>query len=190
MRTPFALPGLVLGFVFCTLPLLSAEAERRVAAPCELTSATVIGSGKQSEAAGREFVVRVINNSARTIALPRSPVFGWSVESLDKRGWLLKAEGGPVRRVNRKDEWDGHVAVIGTSETTPLVEISPTRSEDFHVFLPEASKALQPEALTMSTLKLTLFWAAPPTLAQSNHAVPLCALAPEWVLKVQKLSPN
>ena len=66
---------------------------------------------------------------------------------------------------------------MGTSETHPAGEISPTRSEDFHVFLPEASKALQPEALTMSTLKLTLFWAAPPRWRRATMPFPSARLA-------------
>jgi len=183
MKTPLAL----LGLIFCTLPLL-AEAERRVAAPCELTTASVIASGKETEAAGREFAVRVINHSAQTIAIPVSPAFGWRVESLEKGSWRLQAEGGPVRRVHPRDEQDGHVVVIGGPATVPLVEIPPGLSKDFYTFLPEAAQALRPEAPT-STLRLTLLWAAPAALARSNHAVPLCAFAPEFVLKVQKLPP-
>lgn len=181
MKTPLTLLALVL----CALPLLAQNAERRVVAPCELITATVVASGKQTEAEGREFGVRVFNHSARTIVLPASPVFGWRVESLDKKGWRLKAEGGPVRRVSAKDE---HIVVIGHPESTSLVEIPPNRSGDFYVFLPDAAKALQPDS-SASTLKLTLYWAAPAAFAQSNSAFPACALAPQWVLKVQKLPP-
>jgi hypothetical protein len=188
MRTLPPLLGLVLGLVFCALPLLAATSERRVAAPCELTTATVIASGKQTDTGGREFAVRVINHSAQTIALPRSPIFGWRVESLHKGSWRFTAEGGPVRRVNPKDEQDAHVAVIGNQPTGPLLEIPPNASEDFYTFLPEASKALRPGAPS-STLKLTLFWAASSALAQSNHAVPLCALVPQWVVKLQTFPP-
>ena len=115
MKTPFAL----LGLVVCALPLLAGEAERRVAAPCELTTATVIASGKQTEAAGREFAVRVINLSPQTIALPSSPAFGWRVESLEKGSWRLQAEGGPVRRVHPRDAQDGHVVVVGDPGKRP-----------------------------------------------------------------------
>jgi hypothetical protein len=182
MRTSRTLLGLIL----CALPLLAGTAERRVAVPCERTTATVIASGKETEAEGRQFAVRVINHSDQTIAMPRSPIFGWRVESLEKGVWRAKAEGGPVRRVKPKDDLDKHVVAIGGEATTPLTEISPERSEDFFVFLPEAAQALRPQDAT-STLKLTLFWAASAALARSNHAVPLCAIAPEWVLKIQKL---
>lgn len=177
----------LLGLLFCALPLLAGTAARRVAAPCERTTATVIASGKETEAEGRQFAVRVINHSGQTIALPRSPIFGWRVESLEKGVWRSKAEGGPVRRVNPKDDLDRHVVVIGSEATTPLTEISPERSEDFFVFLPEAVQALRPQTAAASTLKLTLLWAASAALAKSNQAVPLCAIAPQWVLKIQKL---
>jgi hypothetical protein len=184
MKTPFAL----LGLVVCALPLLASQTERRVAAPCELTTASVIASGKETEAAGREFAVRVINNSPQTIALPSSPAFGWRVESLERGTWRLQAEGGPVRRVHSGNEQDGHVVVIGDPASAPLLQIAPGLFKDFYTFLPEAAPALRPEA-TNSTLKLTLLWAAPAALVLSNHAVPLCALAPEFVLKLQKLPP-
>jgi hypothetical protein len=184
MKIRFAL----LGFVVCALPLLASETERRVAAPCELTTASVVASGKQTEAGGREFAVRVINHSPQTIALPNSPAFGWRVESLERGTWRLQAEGGPVRRVHPRDEQDPHVVVIGDPASAPLLEIPPGLSKDFYTFLPEAAQALRPEAPN-STLKLTLLWAAPTALARSNHAVPLCALAPEFVLKLQKLPP-
>jgi hypothetical protein len=184
MKIPIAL----LGLVVCALPLLASEAERRVAAPCELTTASVIASGKETEAAGREFAVRVINHSAQTIALPSSPVFGWRVESLERGTWRLQAEGGPVLRVHPRNEQDGHVVVVGDLATAPLTEIPPSLYKDFYTFLPEAAQALRPEAPN-STLKLTLLWAASAALARSNQAVPLCALAPEFVLKVQKLPP-
>ena len=170
MRTPTAL----LGLVVCALPLLASQTERRVAAPCELTTASVIASGKETEAAGREFAVRVINHSPQTIALPNSPVFGWRVESLERGAWRLQAEGGPVRRVHPGNE---HIAVIGDPASAPLLEIPPGLFKDFYTYLPEAAPALRPEAPN-STLKLTLLWAAPTALVLSNHAVPLCALAP------------
>jgi hypothetical protein len=181
MRTPLAL----LALLACALPLFAQNDQRRVVAPCELTSASVIPSGKRSESQGREFAVRVNNNSARPIALPRSPIFGWRVETLEKKVWRLKAEGGPVRRVNAKDE---HIVVLGNPENAPLIEISPTRSKDFYTFMPEADKALHSEK-QIATFKLTFYWAAPAALAKSNSAVPLCALAPEWEVGMQNLSP-
>ena len=171
MKTPSTLLALVL----CALPLVAQNPERRVVAPCELITATVVASGKQTEAEGREFGVRVFNHSARTIVLPASPVFGWRAESFDKKAWHLKAEGGPVRRVSEKDE---HIVVIGHPASTPLVEIPPNRSGDFYVSLPDAAKALQPDS-SASTLKLTLYWAAPAAFAQSNPASSrLCTCPP------------
>jgi hypothetical protein len=175
----------VLGLVACALPLLAENDQRRVVAACELTTASVIPSGKESKSQGREFAIRVNNNSPRMIALPQSPVFGWRVETLEKRGWQFKAEGGPVRRISAKDE---HIAVTGNPPNTPLVEIPPASKADFFVFVPEAEKALHSDR-QIATFKLTLYWAAPAELAKSNPAVPLCALAPEWKLGVQNLPP-
>jgi hypothetical protein len=179
MRTRFALLGLL---VFA-LPLFAEQGERRVVAPCELTTAAAITTGKVSETKGHEFTIRVSNNSKRTIALPRSPVFGWRVETLHKKDWRLKAEGGPVRRISATDE---HIVATGHPESLPLVEISPGGWRDFDVFLPEAEPALRPES-RRSTFKLTIYWAASADLAQSNRSVPPCALAPEWVVSMQKL---
>ena len=167
------------------LPLFAAQGERRVVAPCELTTAAAITAGKVSETKGHEFTVRVSNNSKHAVALPRSPVFGWRVETLHKRDWRLKAEGGPVRRVSTTDE---HIVATGHPPSLPLVEISPGGWRDFDVLLPEAEPALQPEG-QRSTLKLTIYWAASADLAQSNRAVPPCALTPEWVVSMQKLPP-
>ncbi|MGC2211049.1 MAG: hypothetical protein WA532_13155 [Candidatus Korobacteraceae bacterium] len=38
----------------------------------------------------------------------------------------------------------------------------------------------------LTTLKLTVYWAAPADLAQSNHNVPLCSFAGEWDVKIQR----
>jgi len=174
-----------LGLVVCALPLLAENDQRRVVAACELTTASVIPSGKESKSQGREFAIRVNNNSPRTIALPQSPVFGWRVETLEKKGWQFKAEGGPVRRVSAKDE---HIVVTGNPQNAQLLDIPPTGSADFFVFLPKAENALHSDR-QIATFKLTLYWAAPAALANSNPAVPLCALAPEWKLGVQNLPP-
>jgi hypothetical protein len=183
MKLPLAL----LGLLVCALPLLAENDQRRVVAACELTTASVVPSGKESKSEGREFAIRVNNNSLRTIAIPRSPIFGWRVEVLEKKEWRLKAEGGPVRRVNAKDE---HIVVLGgvlgNPETSPLLEIPPTGSADFYAFLPEAEKALQSDKQRAS-FKLTLYWAAPEALAKSNPAIPLCALAPEWKMGLQNV---
>lgn len=185
MRTPWAL----LGLVVCALPLFAQQAERHVVAPCKLTKALLIASGKESAIEGQEFSVRVVNNSKLTIALPRSPVFGWRVETLDKKVWRIKAEGGPVLRVkNRRNENDPHIVVIENSAPpSALLEIPPAHSEDFYTFVPEAEKALRPEGEGhLSTFKLTLYMAATAKSAQPSSAIPLCALAPEWIVTTQK----
>lgn len=181
MKTSLALLGLLL----CALPVSAENAGRRVVAACELTTATVIPSGKESDTQGREFAIRVTNNSPRTVAMPKSPSFGWRVESLNGREWSFKAESGPVRRISAKDP---HIVVSGPSQNLPLVEIAPAHGETFFVYLPEAEKALQPDR-QFSHFKLTLFWAAPPELAKANPTVLPCALAAEWVVDVQKLPP-
>jgi hypothetical protein len=181
MRIPMALLALLL----CALPLLAENGQRRVVAPCELTTASVIPSGKKSETQGSEFAIRVNNNSTRTIAFPRSPIFGWRVETQHKKDWQFKAEGGPIRRVNAKDE---HLVVLGNTENAPLIEITPTGSREFYMFLPEADEALHSEK-QIATFKLNLYWAAPAELAKSNPAVPPCAVAAEWVVGVQTFPP-
>jgi hypothetical protein len=178
MRTPLAL----LALVVCALPLLAQKAERRVVAPCELIAASLSTTGRENAAEGREFAIRVTNKSTRTIALPRSPVFGWRVETQDKNAWRFKAEGGPVHRVNAKDE---HIVAFGNPADAQMMEIAPARSADFYTFLPGTEKALQPES-QLSTLKLTVYWAASAALTQSNRAVPSCALASEWVITMQR----
>jgi hypothetical protein len=181
MKTSLALLGLLL----CALPLSAQNAGRRVVAACELTTATIIPSGKESSAQGHEFAIRVTNSSPRTVALPRSPNFGWRVESLRGREWRFKTEGGPVRRISAKDP---HIVVSGPSQNLPLVEIAPAHGETFFVYLPEADKAFQPDA-QISHFKLTLYWAAPAALAKANPTVLPCSLAAEWIVDVQKLPP-
>jgi hypothetical protein len=48
-------------------------------------------------------------------------------------------------------------------------------------------RVVAPCALTTAS-KLTLYWAAPAALTQTDPAIPLCALAPEWVGSMQKLA--
>lgn len=174
----------LLALLMCALPLFAQNGQRRVVATCELTTASVIPSGKKSETQGSEFAIRVNNNSTHPIAFPSSPIFGWRVETQHKKDWKFKAEGGPVRRVNAKDE---HIVVLGNPENAPLVEIAPTGSREFYIFLPEADKTLHSEK-QIATFKLNLYWAAPGELAKSNPAVPLCAVAAEWVVGVQTFS--
>lgn len=171
----------------CAMPLFAQQPARRVAAVCELTTASVVPSGKESESDGREYEIRVTNRSRRMIAMPRTPVFGWRVETLVKKDWKLKAEGGPVRRVSAKDK---HIVVLGDPENAPLQEIAPANSANFYTFLPEAEKALKLDKVGSATFRVTLLWAAPAALSQSNPAVLPCALAPEWTLTVQRLESN
>lgn len=175
-----------LGVVLFALPLGAQQAERRVVVPCLLTTSTVTISGAQNEAGSREFAVRVFNNSARTIAMPRTPVFGWRVEYREHGQWRFKAEGGPVRRVSPKDE--EHIVALGNSDAGPMLEIAPAHSADFYTYLAGSEKALQPEHL-LNHYRLTLYWAASAALVRSNRKVPPCALAPEWEVDMQKLPP-
>jgi len=181
MKTSLAL----LGMLLCALPLSAENAGRRVVAPCELTTATVVLSGRESDAQGSEFAIRVTNSSPRIVALPRSPEFGWSVDTLRKKDWLLKAEGGAVHRVSAKDP---HVIASGQVENLPLVEIAPAHGETFLLYLPAVEKALQPDS-QFSHYKLTLYWAADAELARIHPSVLPCALAAEWVVDVQRLPP-
>lgn len=183
MKTSLAVMGLVL----CSLPLPAQNAGRRVVAACELTTATVIPSGKEN-AQGRELAIRVTNNSPRTVAMPRSPDFGWRVESLHKWDWRFKAEGGPVRRISTKD---AHIVASGkaaSSQPEKLLEITPGSGETFFISLPDAENALQPDS-QYSHYKLTLYWAADAGLAKSFPMVLPCGLAAQWIVDVQKLPP-
>jgi hypothetical protein len=168
------------------MPLLAQAPPRRVTAPCQLASATLGLSGEESPNKGRGYSIQVLNNSHRTLAIPSPPVFGWRVDTLVKNRWKLKAEGGPVRLLTTSGSSDPHLAVTGQSASGPMVQIAPTHAFDFDFFLPEAEAALRADpGATLSTLKLSVYWAAPANLAQSNHDVPVCALAAEWVVKMQ-----
>jgi hypothetical protein len=161
-------------------------APRRVAAPCQLTSTSFGLSGEESPDKGRGYTIQVTNNSRRTIAMPATPGFGWRVETLVKSDWKLKAEGGPVRFLSTSGTSDPHMAVTGQSAAESLVQIAPTHAFDFSFFLPDAEPALRPDpGVPLTTLKLTVYWAAPADLVQSNRAVPLCALSGEWIVKIQ-----
>jgi hypothetical protein len=183
MKTSLAL----LGVLLCTLPLSAHDAGRRVVAACELTTATVIPSGRENSAKDREYAIRVTNSSPRAVALPRSPNFGWRVESLRKKDWRFKAEGGPVRRISADDP---HIVVSkglsGQSEN--MVEIAPTHGETFLVYLPEVDKALQSDS-QFSHYKLTLYWAASQELAKVTPTALPCGLTAEWIIDVQRMPP-
>jgi len=174
MKTPLAL----LGLVVCTLPLLAQQPARRVVAPCELTTSSLTPSSSEKPTKVGEFTVLVRNDSARTLALPRSPLFGWRVDVAARNGWKLKAEGGPVRRIEAKDP---HIVVVGPSGSEPMEELPPAASRTFIVNLPEAAEAFHPSR-GKSSLRLTLYWAATAELARLNPAVPACGLAPQLVV--------
>jgi hypothetical protein len=175
----------LLGMLLSALPLPAAQSDRRVVAPCELTTASLMPSGGMNSVPGREFSIRVSNDSPRTVAIPRTPDFGWRVESYLKGRWHLKAEGGPTRRLSPTDP---HIVVTGKAKDQPLVEIAPAHGETMLVSLPEVEKALQPEE-PFSQYRLTLYWAASAELAATNPKVLPCALAAEWEVRVRKLPP-
>jgi hypothetical protein len=159
---------------------------RRVAAPCELTSAQLGLSGEDSPGQGRGYSFQVANNSTRTIVMPGTPGFGWRVETLQKNGWKLKAEGGPARLLTTSGRSDPHVAVTGGSASGSMVRIAPTHAFDYSFFLPGAELALRPDpGVMLTTLKLTVYWAAPADLVHQNRDVPLCSLSGAWDVKIQ-----
>jgi hypothetical protein len=164
-----------------------------------LTSADLGPSGEDSPSQGREFALHVTNDSSRTLALPRSPDFGWRVDILNKKVWKLKAEGGPVRRINPTDEHliaasapatgsaAAQASAVGSAalpDSAQMVEIPPAQAQDFRFYLPAADPVLRPDA-GLTTLKLTVYWAAPAELAQSNRSTPTCGLAAEWVVTMR-----
>jgi hypothetical protein len=163
-----------------------ASAPRRVAAPCQFASATLSLSSEESPGQGRGYSIQVANNSKRILAMPSSPALGWRVDTLVKNTWKLKAEGGPVRLLTTSGRSDPHMAVTGQSASGPMVQIPPTHAHDFDFFLPDAEPALRLDpGLKEATFKLTVYWAAPADLAQSNPDVPACALSGDWVVKMQ-----
>jgi len=183
MKTSLALLGLAL----CALPLLAEQPARRVVAPCELTMSSLTPAGGQSPKKDREFVVMVVNESPRTLAIPRTPVFGWRVDVQTGKvahSWKLKAQGGPVRRISVTDP---HVLVTAPSGAEPMVEVLPTHSASFIADLPEAAAAFHPSRRGNSSMRLTLYWAASADLAKRVPDVPVCGLAPE--LTVNALLP-
>ena len=103
----------------------------------------------------------------------------------------FKAEGGPVVRPSQGISRTGASSVVGDPGIRPAGGDS---SQSFHRLLylscQRRRQPLRPEPQPDSTLKLTVLWAAPAALTRSNHAVPLCALAPEFVLKLQTLPPH
>ena len=91
-----------------------------------------------------------------------------------------------MRLLTTSGRTDPHVAVTGQSASGAMVQIPPTHAFEFSFFLPGAEPALRPDpGVMLTTLRLTVYWAAPASLAQSNRDVPLCSLAGEWDVKIQ-----
>ena len=158
-----------------------AQGVRRVFAPCELTSASLGPSGEQSPTEGRGFAIHIMNGSATPIALPAYPEFGWRVETLEGSHWKLKSEGGPVRRVHDDDP---HLAIVGQSGTGPMVQIAPDFARDYMFFLPEADKVLRHEG-KLTTLRLSVFWAASAEMQRGSPAPLACAIAADWTISIR-----
>jgi hypothetical protein len=174
---------LLLGILLCAASLTAGQANRRVVAACQLTTATVVPYTDEHHPAESRFAVRISNDSPRTIALPSDPAWGWRVDVLDKGNWRTRAEGGPVRRISAKDD---HIVVTGNSGSAPLMQIASGHRDTLYAALPEAAAALRPEH-QFSRLRLTLYWAAPEALSVAHPELLPCALASEWVVDVQKL---
>lgn len=183
----------LLAIVLCALPLAaqspapaSSGSQRRVAAPCQFVSGQLSLSAEDSPDKGRGYSFQVVNNSKRTIAISAKPDFGWRVETLEKHGWKLKAEGGPVRLLTTSGRSDPHVAVTGPSSSHSVLQIAPTHGFDFSFYLPDAEAALRPDpGVMLTSLKLTVYWAAPADLVQQNRDVPLCSVSGQWDVKIQ-----
>jgi hypothetical protein len=175
-----------LSFLFLALPMAVPEAgaaagPRRVVAPCELTSASLGPSGEDSPTEGRGFAIHIMNGSTTPIVLPAYPEFGWRVETLEKKGWKLKSEGGPVRRVRQTDP---HLAIVGKSGVGPMVQIAPDFARDYHFFLPGADQALRHEG-KLTTLRLSVYWAASAEMQRGDPAPLACAIAADWTIRIR-----
>ena len=177
-----------LTFLLLALPLAAqapqagaAPGPRRVVAPCELTSASLGPSGEDSPSQGRGFAIHIMNGSTVPIVLPAYPEFGWRVETLEKKGWKLKSEGGPVRRVRDSDP---HLAIVGVSGAGPMVQIAPDFARDYRFFLPEADLALRHEG-KLTTLKLSVYWAASAEMQRGDPSPLACAIAADWTIRMR-----
>ena len=170
--------------ILCAAPLFAASDAtstiRGVVAPCQRTTAQLtVSAGSATQP--RQYTVSVANLSSRPIRIPRSPIFGWRIETRERGGWRLKAEGGPIRRLG-----DAHFAVVAdTQNGSDLLEVAPAATIHWMHSIPELDPLLVPDQPT-ATIRLTLLWAPSPALIRSNRTVPPCALAPEWVAAMQK----
>jgi hypothetical protein len=154
---------------------------RRVFAPCELTSASLGPSGQQSDTEGRGFAIHIMNGSASPIVLPSSPEFGWRVETLEDNRWKVKSEGGPVRRIRAGDP---HLTTVGQSGAGPMVQIAPDFARDYYFYLPEADQALRHDG-KLTTLRLSVYWAASAEMQRASPAPLACAIAADWTIRIR-----
>jgi hypothetical protein len=156
---------------------------KRVVAPCALTTASLGPSGEESPTDGRGFAIHIANDSAIPVDLPTYPEFGWRVDTQQKNNsWKLKAEGGPVRRVGSAD--DPHVAVVGQTGSGPMVKVVPTAAREYRFFLPGVDRALRHEG-KLTTLRLSVYWAASAAMRQSDPAAPNCAVTADWTVTIR-----
>ena len=158
------------------------SAARRVSAVCQLTTANIVPSSRTVAPPAREFVMQVTNNSDRAIKLPKQPEFGWRVEILEKRGWKLRAEGGPVHLLKAEDQ---HIVSTAAEDAGQLMEIAPSHGELFYFVLPDAKKALAPYR-PFSRVRLNIYWSPSANVVEKEPDVLPCALAVAWVVDVQK----
>ena len=177
MKTSLLLTAILLS----SLSLPAQSPARRVSAVCQLTTANIVPSGRLVTPPAREYVLQVMNNSDRTVKLPKQPEFGWRVEILEKRGWKLRAEGGPVHLLKAEDQ---HV-VNASTDSGPLVKLAPTRSDLFYFVLPDAKKSLEPDG-QVSRLRLSVYWSPSAEVVEKEPEILPCALAATWVVDVQK----
>jgi hypothetical protein len=178
---------LLMAILLSSLPLSAQPTPRRVSAVCQLTTADIVPSSRTVVAPpAREFLLQVINNSNRTVKLPKQPEFGWRVEIFGKRGWQknvwkLRAEGGPVRLLKAEEQ---HV-VSTSADDGPLVEIEPTQSGLFYFVLPDAKKSLEPKG-QIGRVRLSIYWSPSAEEVEKVPEILPCALAATWVVDVQR----
>jgi hypothetical protein len=189
-----AMKTLALFLVFAAVSPLSARSTKRaqnprnaqsVVAPCQLVSADLSFSGESTPQDGRGFSLHVANRNSYSIALPASPEFGWMVERRRGSGWKRAAEGGTVRRIGSGA--DVHLAVIGPTGTTPVVELAPGAARDIRFFLPQSDAALRPDpSVQLTTLRLSVFWAASNELRIQAPNLPRCGIAASWNVSLER----
>jgi hypothetical protein len=155
-----------------------AQSAHTVAARCELLAADVTSAGKDAE-----FLISVTNISSRPLMVPRAPQFSWQLQTMKSGNWRLRAEGGPIRRLD-----ETHVTVPSGAAAEELISLTPGSSLTFRRSIPEAMAAMVPKA-DFETVRLTLLWAASPELLHGNRQALRCAIAPEMVVNLLRQKP-